>query len=434
MKRRNFLQYSLLTSSLLLGKVSLAKDSFPLQKSKKIVICGAGYGGLSLAKYLKQLNPSLDVILIEKKNLFISCPLSNAFLGEIKEFTYESLCFDYNSAVFKYKYKFINETIIDIKRDKKMVITSKSKIPYDYLIMALGIDYNYKKLFKKDKVKAKEALYKAPPGLKPGSEHLKLKKMIEEFKGGNFILTLPSAQFKCPSAPYERACMIAHYFKTNKIKAKVIIIDPRAKPASKAKDFLSVYETMYKDYIEYKNFTNFKDVDFKKKILYVEVFDKKSLDYKINKISFEEISIIPANIANKLYKKAKIKTYAQGFVKLRRPTFRSVSDEDVYVIGDAQGEYPYPKSAQMANSQALLVARELINRIKNKSFDYKNNMPGNVCYSIVSENKAISISHFYNYKEKISVETISSEANSDTFLATKLWYKSLTNDIFGLKG
>ena len=33
--------------------------------------------------------------------------------------------------------------------------------------MALGIEYNYKKLFKKDKIKAKEALQKAPPGLKP---------------------------------------------------------------------------------------------------------------------------------------------------------------------------------------------------------------------------------------------------------------------------
>ena len=115
--------------------------------------------------------------------------------------------------------------------------------------------------------------------------------MIEEFKGGNFILTLPSAQFKCPSAPYERACMIAHYFKKNKINAKVIIIDPRSKPASKASSFLKVYKEMYSDYIIYKNLTNFKDVDFDKKILYTEVFDKKTLEYKINELFLKKYQL-----------------------------------------------------------------------------------------------------------------------------------------------
>ena len=106
----------------------------------------------------------------------------------------------------------------------------------------------------------------------------------------------------------------------------------------------------------------------------------------------------------------------------------------MYVIGDAQGEYPYPKSAQMANSQALLVANEIINRIGHKTYEYKKNTPANVCYSIVSKNKAISISHFYTYEENIKVETLSSQINNDTFIAAKSWYTSLTNDIFGLKG
>ncbi len=49
--------------------------------------------------------------------------------------------------------------------------------------------------------------------------------MIQNFKGGNFIISIPSGAYKCPPAPYERACLIAQYFKSNKIKAKVVVLD-----------------------------------------------------------------------------------------------------------------------------------------------------------------------------------------------------------------
>ncbi len=108
-------------------------------------------------------------------------------------------------------------------------------------------------------------MIEAPAALKNSSELIKLKRMITNFKGGNFILTLPKSSYKCPPAPYERACMIANYFKKNKIDGKVLIIDPRAKPASKAKVYLEVFDTIYKEYIEYYPKTLFKDIDFDKK-------------------------------------------------------------------------------------------------------------------------------------------------------------------------
>ncbi len=431
MLRRDFFKVSVFAAAIL---VSTKIDATVFEKPKKtiIAILGGGFAGLSAAKYIKELNPSLDVTLIEKRANFMSCPLSNAWLGGIEGFTYESLNFDYNSSISKYNYNFLNETIIDINRQTKEIITEQSVIKYDYIIMALGIDYNYKKLFRRDKQKVQRAQIEAPAGLKPGSEHLKLKKMISNFKGGNFVITLPKSSYKCPPAPYERACMIANYFKTNNINGKVIIIDPRVKPASKSKQFLEAYNTIYKDYIQYKNLTKFKDVDFDKKIVYLKTYDELEEKDIITPLEYEEISIIPPNKANKLYKKVGIKTYAQGWVKLRKPTFRTVTDDNIYVIGDAQGEYPYPKSGQMANSCALIVANELVNRIKKKEFDYTNNLPGNICYSIVAKNKAISVTHSYVFDKKIQVTAQTSEINKPTYDEAKLWYKSLTDDIFGL--
>ncbi len=147
MKRREFLKLSIFTASVLVNtniEAVTTTESSKLNKSS-IVILGGGFAGLSCAKFIKELNPNLDVTVIEKKPNFVSCPFSNAWLGEIEGITFESLNFDYNSAIEKFKYNFINETILDVNRDTKTVITQNQSIKYDYLIMALGIDYNYKK-------------------------------------------------------------------------------------------------------------------------------------------------------------------------------------------------------------------------------------------------------------------------------------------------
>ncbi len=90
---------------------------------------------------------------MKKIIIFISCPFSNAWLGEIENISYKSLCFDYNLAALQYNYNFINETVLNVNKDKKLVQTQTQILKYDYLIMTLGIDYNYKKIFKKDKRK-----------------------------------------------------------------------------------------------------------------------------------------------------------------------------------------------------------------------------------------------------------------------------------------
>ena len=432
MKRREFFKLSLITASILVSTKIDALATTTSTNKTSIAVLGGGFAGLSVAKFLKELNPNLEVTLIEKNQTFISCPFSNGWLGGLKDISFENLNFDYNSAVSKYKYNFVNETVVDINREKKEIYTNKSVIKYDYMVMALGIDYNYKKLFKKDKQKIQDALIKAPAGLKPGSETIKLKRMISNFKGGNFVLTLPKSTYKCPPAPYERACMIANYFKENKIDGKVVVLDPRAKPASKAKAYLEAFSTIYKDYIVYIPKSRFRDVDFDKKIVYAKTYDKLQEKYLVKELDFEEISIIPPNKANSLYKKVGIKTYAQGWVKLQRPTFRTQSDKDIYVIGDAQGEYPYPKSGQMANSCAYLVADELVKRINKKEFDYINNLPGNICYSLITPYSAAWVRHEYRYEDRLRVLAQSSDITKDNYTTARYWYESLTNDLFGL--
>ena len=434
MLRRDFLKFSIQTALFLGCHVQTSHaNTFENRIKTTIAIAGGGFAGLSAAKEIKRLNPDIEVLLIEQRTHFMSCPFSNLWLGNVQNITLKQLMFDYNQAITQFGYHFLNATITDINTTTKEIITTKQTVEYDYLILATGIEYDYEQLFKKDKKKAQACQLKAPAGLKPGSEHFALKNMISNFTQGNFIISVPAQNYKCPPAPYERACMIAHYFKTQKIKGKVIIIDPRSKPAAKPKAFLQAFKEYYANIIEYHPNTLFKDIDFETKQLCVEVFNKTVLDFETIYFDFEQANIIPPNRANHLIKKAGLATYKQGWAKLQQPSFRSISNDSVYVIGDAQGEYPYPKSAQMANSCGYLVAQEIVNRLQNRLFDYKKNMPGNVCYSMITHNKAVSISHLFEYNHQIQTHSFISKIDQATADAAKGWYFGLIEDVLSIQ-
>lgn len=48
-------------------KVVKMEAMLPSPKGNRVVICGGGWAGLTVAKYLKKENPNIEVILIEKK-------------------------------------------------------------------------------------------------------------------------------------------------------------------------------------------------------------------------------------------------------------------------------------------------------------------------------------------------------------------------------
>ncbi len=408
------------------------KKHIDSSKKTRVIVCGGGFGGLTVAKYLKETNPALEVLLIEQNRTFVSCPYSNVWLGGVDNLTLEDLSFDYLSASIKYGYDFIHEVIVDIDKKAQTVTTNNTTYAYDYLVLSPGIDYDYSKLFA-DTQTAKKVYTHYPPAMKSGSEHLRLKKAIENFKGGNFIITVPSATYRCPPAPYERACMIAHYFKTHGIKGKVVLLDPREKPATKAKGFLESFNTLYKEYIDYIPTAEIKGIDLEKKVLKIETFDKKNLDYTAKGIPFSYANIIPNMKPAKLIDIAGLELNESGWVKLKAPGFQSVTDDKIYVLGDAGG-HPFPKSGHMANSCGHVVAKELGARTLGKTFNITAHLPGNICYSMVngSPKEGIWVSHSISYSKKeglkAKVEAMT-DRDTQTGNAIASWFHGVTSDM-----
>ncbi len=416
-----------------------ATELLPKPTSKRVVIVGGGWGGLTAARYIKKEAPEAEVVVLEKKDVFVSCPISNEWLaGEIP---LDFLTRDYYSAAQAFGYKVFQTTVTDIDRTGRTVKTTTGSIGYDFLLLSPGIAYDYTKWFGNDTQKAERCRQECPPALMSGSEHVALKKMLEDFEGGNFVISVPDGPYRCPPAPYERAAMVAHYMKKNGIEGKVILLDPKAKPAPKGPGFLAAYKELYPDIVEYRPSSLVKTVDLDKKEVVVTVTHPDDRTEEV-RVPYAAANLMPVNKASEIVAMAGVSTGKAGWGMMNSPTFQSKADERVFVIGDAVGGYPYPKSGAIANSQGRIVATHIAGLIQGRPALANMTLPDNICYSMVNGEEAISIGVTFSLMDDKDVngndiKVIKPKMTENNTRSTALgkttheWYKGMMRDIFG---
>jgi len=449
MKRRDALKFGILTAvSTTLGANTTTKSDKEIcnalnltdkldtinrvGKQPRVIIIGGGFGGLTTAKTIQNNYDGAEVMVFDPKNIFASCPYSNLWIGGLDNITYENLVRSPLAPAMQHDYKLINEKVIVIDRSLKFIKTDQGCYEYNLLVLATGIEYDYAPYG----LDAKEALLcknRYPASYKGGNEQLMLKEKVENFTGGTFVITVPKGGYRCPPAPYERACLIANFFKTNKIKAKVVVLDPREKPAAKAKGFLKAFKDYYADFIDYRPMSNISNIDLRKKRIIYQGFDLKSKKFTTQTLGFDDANIIPSNRASKLLKDSGLALTSTGWGRVKAPGFRSYNDDDVYLVGDVLGEYPFPKSGQMAHSCATILGGHIALRLAGKDPKEGEVLPGNVCYSMVTSDKGIAVTHkaYYSSNEGMKTEVeLFEDATQNTALATHGWYTGIMNNIF----
>lgn len=418
---------------------AVATELLPKPAGKRVVIVGGGWGGLTAARYIKKEAPEAEVVVLEKRDLFMSCPISNEWLsGEVGM---DFLTRDYYTAAKAFGYKMFQTTVTDIDRSGRTVKTTTGSIGYDYLLLAPGIAYDYTKWFGKDTLAAERCRQECPPALMPGSEHVALKKMLEEFEGGNFVISVPDGPYRCPPAPYERAAMVAHYLKKNGIQGKVILLDPKAKPAPKGPGFLAAYKELYPDIVEYRPNSLVKTVDLDKKevVVTLTLADERTEEVRI---PYAAANLMPTNKASEIVAMASVSTGKAGWGMMESPTFQSKADPRVFVIGDAVGGYPYPKSGAIANGQGHIVASHIASLIAGRATPKEVTLPQNICYSMVNDKEAISIGVTFSMMDDKDINgndikvikpkmTENNTRSADLGKTTHEWYKGMMRDIFG---
>ena len=402
----------------------LRKASLPKAKGPRVVVVGGGWSGLTIAKYLKREYDAFDVVLIEKRSLFMSCPISNLWMADVVNL--EFLDRSFLEAAKYGKYVYFNATVIDVDRDKRKVYTDNGTIDYEYLVLAPGIEYNYASIGVEDPDDAFNLMTNYPAGFMPGSEHLSLKNKLSEFEGGVFLLTVPSGNYRCLPAPYERACVIASIFKKEKIKGKVVLLDSNPDITIKKEGFHSAFNELYKNVIEYHNQSEIKSVDLASKTVTTE-FDS----YR-----FDDAAIYPRIRAAKLIETLGLVNpkSSQKEANIDELKYNIIGDDHVYVAGDAR-PMPFSKSGNTANSEGKHVAKIIAAHAQGKEIEWQS--PNTICFSAVMTQplQAISVNAFYKYdpKEKsFAFDQVKMNENWDKAQgqANLEWARGMYRDMF----
>lgn len=383
MQRRSFLQSSAALS--LLGLSACATTSVP--SKARVVVIGGGYGGATAAKYVRLLSDyKIDVVLIEPQAAFISCPISNLVLGGSKQIgdvttAYTGLSKNHGVTV-------VRDTASAIDTVKKTVtLAGGATIAYDKLVVSPGVELMFGSI---EGLKDANASGQILQAWKAGAETVALRKQLESMPdGGVYAITIPEAPYRCPPGPYERASVIAGYFKAFKPRSKVLILDANPDVTSKGPLFKKVWAEQYKGIVEYRGQHKATAVDAKAGVIKFDVQD----DVKAN-----VLNVLPSMRAGTIAVQAGLNNQANNrWCGVNYLSFESTAAKDVHVLGDSIQVAPaMPKSGHMANNHGKVAAAAIVAQLSGWEINPAP-MLTNTCYSFVDNKNVIHVASVHEY-------------------------------------
>ncbi|HNB43639.1 MAG TPA: NAD(P)/FAD-dependent oxidoreductase [Burkholderiaceae bacterium] len=347
----------------------------------RVVVIGAGFGGATAAKYIRKWEPRIEVTLVERNERFVSCPISNLVLAGAERIEAITLPYD---GLDKYGVKRVHDEALTIDFDRKQVRLARGEpLPYDRLIVAPGIDFQF------DAVPGLAAAHASGQVLhawKAGPETVALRRQLEALPdGGVFALAIPKAPYRCPPGPYERASLIAQYFQRAKPKSKVLVLDANPEIVSKKGLFEKAWRELYPGIIDYRPSSELLEFDAAGRTAKLLTEDVRA----------DLFNIVPAQLAGRVA--APLITVNNRWVGVEFQGFESLKVPGVHVIGDATAAAPaMPKSGFMANNHAKAVADAVIARLTGQPV---NPAPiiTNTCYSFVSDREAVHVASVHKW-------------------------------------
>jgi NADPH-dependent 2,4-dienoyl-CoA reductase/sulfur reductase-like enzyme len=424
LNRREFSKSVVATGVAMAGTSPFACNAIA-QGAAKVVVVGGGPGGATVAHYLRKGEPRLDVTLIEASPRYSSSFFSNLYLGGFR--TLASLSHDY-AGLKRLGVRVVHDFATDVDAARKVVKSRGGReFNYDRLVLSPGIDIKYDSIngYSSEAARLMPHAYNTDD-----SQKLLLRRQLDAMKnGGVVVMTLPNNPFRCPPGPYERACMIAHFLKTKKPKSKLVLLDPK-KAFSKQSVFMEAFDKYYKGIIEV-NLSNeidsFAVLRVDSKAREVEIKDGK-------KWKGDVINVIPQQRAGAIAIKAGC---AEGdWCPINPENFTSKKVKDVYVLGDASIANDMPKSAFSANSQAKVVAADILSELAQKERfppRYRN-----ACWSLLAPDDDVKIGANYAPKDSklepsgsfVSQPGEDPAVRKQNYAESVSWYSSITADMF----
>ena len=347
----------------------------------RVAVVGGGYGGATAAKYIRMLDPGIEVVLIEPNEAFVSCPISNMVLGGFRAM--DDITTPY-TGLARHGVRVVRDTATAIDVEKKQVRLARGEaVAFDRVVVSPGIDFIWEML---PAMQSQEAQARVLHAWKAGPQTVALRAQLEAMRdGGVYVLSIPEAPYRCPPGPYERVCQVAAYFKARKPRSKVLVLDANADVTSKGPLFKRAWADLYPGLIEYRGNNKAIDVDWRASTVKLEFGDMKA----------DVLNVVPPQRAGAIA--APFITANRRWCEVDWVTFESKAAKGVHVLGDALQIAPaMPKSGSMANGHGKVAAAAIVSLMNGEA---PNPSPTliNTCYSMVSDKLAMHVTSVHKY-------------------------------------
>ena len=362
----------------------------------KILIVGAGAGGIMVLSRLRSHFPNASITIIapntkhlyQPSQVFVAAGIQSVedMLSDTKNYIDEDVTW-------------IKDEVVSFEPEKNSVTTTKGqKVEYDYMVVATGIVYHYeqiKGLTKEDIGKngiSSVYLNDMQQGTAKGAEltwewFKKLKAFTKNGKNPTVIYTAPNTPIKCGGAPQKILYLSADYLKEEKLSANFIYATSKTKlfGLKEIEESLKKVQKRY-DTITNKFGHNLIEIDVKKKIATFEhiyeirgEYDKDLEEFdtteakKIVTLNYDFIHIVPPMSPPKALIDSTLgwqKGMGNGWLEVDRHTMQHRRYKNIFGIGDVCG-IPKGKTGGSVRHQAPIVVENLVSAVENDKLTEK---------------------------------------------------------------
>lgn len=310
----------------------------------RILVLGAGFAGLELSTLLSEaLGDSIEVTLIDKSDYFMfGFSKLDVLFGHA---TSQSQCLPYKDFA-KPGVRLLREIITKIDAQAKRVTTNTRSYDADYLVVALGADYDFE----------------ATPGLSdcneffsvPGAE--KLRDLLPNFKRGHALIGVCGAPYKCPPAPSECALMLHDYLTQRGVRQNctISLMLPLPAPVPPSPETSKALLAAFAE----------RDITFypSKRIVAVDAKRRVAKIDDNSEMAFDLFLGVPKHRVPQVVLESGM---AEGDWVPVNPRTLETKFPHVYAVGDGANTGT-PKAGVFAEGAAKAVAEALIAKIRNK--------------------------------------------------------------------
>jgi sulfide:quinone oxidoreductase len=330
-------------------------------KRKRILILGAGFGGLTAANLLRKNLPSSSepvehqITITDRKDYFMMGLVNLWILNGTRTLDDSKIALNRleNKGI-----RFLNGEVTAIDAVSKTVTirgSSTLRLEYDYLVIALGSEFALEQV--------KGFLENGGFNLYDAEQVPKLREKILSLKRGRIAVCITSIPYKCPPAPYEASLLINDILVKNgtrdSIDIDIYTPTPIALPVAGAKVSQDVINLLNDSHINFHPLHKIKTVS-----------NVKELEFENGKRVNHDLLIgIPIHKVPEVIRNSGLIKQGQNWINVDKFSLKT-EYENVFAIGDVteikvNENTAIPKAGVFAEAQAKVVSQQIVDDIEN---------------------------------------------------------------------